>query len=380
MEGGDGFGENGTRFPGQGTLGYLLLELTAICGEFPADLLCRVPGSTSYKRKVLWSLKKSGLLRTYYQNGLRGYRLGRRAKGRLLADRPRRFSFYLTGNTDTNLLKSEVSRRLRLHRIAEVHAAMMNAGVAVFRDEKPPIFASGAPPIPRMEAPAFYGSREIKEMGVEAVKIRGSRMAGVLLALTGVFLVYNCGPYGAVMDYRAEQRAQVLMELVLCRRRFPGQYGGRGVSGLLFGSGLEPFYRILADSDSHSRCFFLLDGNYGHFYYLTNDRHGEVLLRLLCDMGRRAELDRILMQGLREGDAGFTVENDAMDGEGCPVLFGYFLDIPRISRFCNALQIQDRTGTLVCFDFQREALERFCGGRVEFSVISFEKFERRFFP
>lgn len=27
---------------------------------------------------------------------------------------------------------------------------------------------------------------------------------------------------------------------------------------------------------------FLLDGNYEHFYYLTNDHHGEVLLRLCC--------------------------------------------------------------------------------------------------
>lgn len=369
-----------TCFPGQGTLGYLLLELTAICGELPADLLPRIPGSTSYKRKVLWSLKKDGLLKTYYQDRLRGYRLGRRAKEFLLADRPERFAFYLTGNTDTNLLKSEVSRRLRLHRIAEIHAAMMNAGVAVFRDEKPSVFISEAPSVSLTELPAFYGSREIKEMGVETVKIRGSRMTGVLLALSGIYLVYNCGPYSAVMDYRAEQRAQVLMELVLRRRRLSGQYGDSRVSGLLFGNGMEPFYRILTESDSRSRCFFLLDRNYEHFYYLTNDRRGEVLLRLLCDRSRRAELDCILMQGLREGDAGLTVENDAMDEEGSPVLFGYFLDIPRINRFCTALQIQSRKGTLVCFDFQREVLERFCGGRVEFSTISFEKFERRFFP
>lgn len=105
-----------------------------------------------------------------------------------------------------------------------------------------------------------------------------------------------------------------------------------------------------------------------------------MLLRLLCDTERRAELDGILMQGLYGGDSGFTVENDAMDEAGNPVLFGYFLDIPRISRFCNALQIQDRKGTLICFDFQREVLGRFCGGQVELSAISFEKFERRFFP
>ena len=103
-------------------------------------------------------------------------------------------------------------------------------------------------------------------------------------------------------------------------------------------------------------------------------------MRMLCDTGRRGELDRILMQGLYEGDSGLTVENDAMDENGNPVLFGYFLDIPRINRFCIALQLQDRRGIVVCFDFQKEALAGLCGRQVELSAISFEKFERRFFP
>ena len=63
-------------------------------------------------------LKKSGLLRTYYRDKLRGYRLGVRAKNRLLDNWPERFAPYLTGDTDTNRLKSEIGRRLRLHRLA----------------------------------------------------------------------------------------------------------------------------------------------------------------------------------------------------------------------------------------------------------------------
>ena len=181
-------------------------------------------------------------------------------------------------------------------------------------------------------------------------------------------------------DYRAEVRTQVFLRTELCCRRLPDQYGKSEVSGLLFGDGMEAFSRILEGKDSGLRCFFLLDGNYEHFYYLTNDRRGEVLLRLLCDVGRRQELDSILMQGLAGRDGGLTVENDTVDEKGNPVLFGYFLDIPRISRFCTALQLQDRQGTMVCFDFQEDALRRFCGEQVALSTISFEKFERRFFP
>ena len=43
------------------------------------------------------SLKKSGLLRTYYRDRLRGYRLGAKAKAALLDGWPERFSPYLTG-------------------------------------------------------------------------------------------------------------------------------------------------------------------------------------------------------------------------------------------------------------------------------------------
>lgn len=373
-------GEDGRCLPKKDTHAYRLLELVAVCGEFPAEEIYRLIGGTSYKDTVTWLLKKERYLRVYYRDRLRGYRLGRLAKAMLLSENPERFSFYLTGNVDTNLIKSEVTRRMRLHRIAEVYVAMQNAGVAIFRDEKPQVFAPDKPVRGRLERAAFYSSREVKELGIETVKIKGSRMTGVLLAPDRVFLTYNGGPYMAKWDYRSEQKAKALMQIVLCVGNSGFGYTPGGICGLLFGDDLEPFYQILSSADSRTRCFFLLDGNYGHFYYLTNDRIGEVMLKLLCDPERRGELDRILSQGLNAGEPHGIIENDAVDGNGDPVLFGYLLDIPRIHRFCNALQLQERHGTLICFDIQREILERCYGGLVTFETISFEKFERRFYP
>ena len=122
-------------------MAYKLLSLTAISGEFPTDQLNRLPGSPYYLESVVTALKKDGLLRTYYRDKLRGYRLGPRAKATLLESRPDRFASYLTGDTDTNRLKCEIDRRLRLHRLAETYVTMDNAGVCVYRDEKPAIFA-----------------------------------------------------------------------------------------------------------------------------------------------------------------------------------------------------------------------------------------------
>lgn len=139
------------------------------------------------------ALKKDGLLRTCYRDKLRTFRLTNRSKAYLLENQPERFSFYLQGSSDTNRPKSEITRRLRMCRIAETCVTMCNAGIAVFRDEKPQMFSSQGSPVSRLETPVFYSSREIKELGIETVKIRGARMVGVLLAPSGVFLTYNNG-------------------------------------------------------------------------------------------------------------------------------------------------------------------------------------------
>ncbi len=133
--------------------------------EFPTDQLNRLPGSPYYLESVVTALKKDGLLRTYYRDKLRGYRLGPRAKATLLESRPDRFASYLTGDTDTNRLKCEIDRRLRLHRLAETYVTMDNAGVCVYRDEKPAIFAPEGYAGGMIVYPAFFSSREVKEMG-----------------------------------------------------------------------------------------------------------------------------------------------------------------------------------------------------------------------
>ena len=123
-----------------------------------------------------------------------------------------------------------------------------------------------------------------------------------------------------------------------------------------------------------------MDGTYAHFYYLTNDHHGDVLLRLLCDAEQTAELHRILSLDLQPSDNGLSLEHDALDAHGNPVLFGYLLDIPRINRFLTALNLHQRYGTLICFDFQKEVLQKICNDNIQLQSISFEKFERRFYP
>ena len=365
--------------PQQHSVGYSILVLTAICGELPADQINRLPGGDSYKQKVIQHLKTQNLLRTFYRDGLRGYRLTKMAKALLCDSNPDRFSFALTGAAETNHIKSEITRRLRLHRVAETTITMQNAGVQIHRDQKPDIFSPSweTDARPLFHADVFYNSREIKELGIVFVKIHGARSVGALLTQQTIFVTYNMGDSLMKWNYKSEMRTKALMKTVLCNDRLSHLYSPDAVQGLAFGNSLSLAYDILC---GHARDqYFILDGNYEHFHFLTNNRMGERLLQVLCSREHTARMEDILLGDLYEGDEGSTLENDAFDAAGDPVLLGYTLDLPRIKRFDTALQLQGKSGTLICFDFQREVLQSYCCSRVKFQTIDFQKWERSFF-
>ena len=364
--------------PGSISQAYQLLALVAISGELPASQLSRLAGGISYKENVVKSLKRQRLLLSYYKNGLRGYRLTATAKKLLLAREPERFSFYLSGACATNHIRSEPEQRLRLHRVSQTLITMRNAGISIFRDEKPGIFCPGEPAIGDICVPAFYTSREIKEMGTAFVKIRGARSVGVLLTPQHIHVVYNMGNALMKWSYKAEMRTKALMQTVLCRERMPHQYHPDAVRGLLLGDSMELAYELLTDQGGKN--YFVLDGSYERVCFLTNDHHGEVLLRLLCDKELDNDLRELLLLDLEPRQLSETVENDAMTPDGAPVLLAYDCDLPRIRRFDTALRLQDRYGILICFDHQAEVLRRYCGDRAVVQAIDFAAFERRFLP
>ena len=130
---------NPPTLPAEGTLPLLMLQIVAVSGEFPAAFSGRFPGGSSYIESVIGKLKKDRLLRTYSKNGWRGLRLTTSAKRLLLQKYPVDLVPYLTGASETNSLKSEPERRLRLHRMAEALLILHNAQIPSLPWEKPSI-------------------------------------------------------------------------------------------------------------------------------------------------------------------------------------------------------------------------------------------------
>ncbi len=360
------------------TKSYLLLSLIAISGEIELNQISRL-GSKSYLDNVVKFLKRDGLLRTYYKDKYRGLRLTFKAKTRLLADYEERFNFFISGKSETNQPKSELTRRLRLYRIAETIITMNNADIAIFRDIKPNLFS--LPHIKRIDInyPCFYTSREMKEAGIDFIKIRGSRMVGLLLTLTKAYIIYNTEKTIMKWSYKEEMRVKALIKNFLCREHLAHQYQGDDIEAIMLASDNQIALDILTGSKKGKHNYFILDGNYEHFHFAPNNHSGEVLLKLLSDDKKQMLLNNILSDNLHAPNPALIFEHDYLNENGLPVLFGYSMDLPRIARFNNALELHQKSGIIICFDFQLEVLRQYCCSGIAFEVINLAKMERGLF-
>lgn len=350
-----------------------LLTVIALTGEFPVTQASRMVSSKHYLEKTITRLKKNRLIRTYYKDGLRGYRLTAKAKKQLIKEHPSRFKSIFTGDTIINMPKYSVPDRLRLHRMAEVYVTMTQSDVVTYPWRKPTLFHDGHISDEVLFASSiYYTAAEIKEIGQEAAKIRGSRATGVLLTQFTDYVVYNTGNTEMMWKYQSEIRLKTLLGRELKQARLSKGIESRDLAAIVFASDMKQMLALMDTLKQSKHQYFILDGAYPHFFCVTSDKNGEFLLQLLCDADLRIALDDLLSEDLTQRNPQAFVENDGFDTNGDPVLFAYTCDMPRIKRFDNALALQEKAGTLVCFDYQADVMRRVCGPTVKIQALNTE--------
>lgn len=360
-----------------GTQKFQLLELIGISGEFPADQLGRLFSSPSYAEKVVTELKAEKLIRTHYKDKLRGYRLTKRTKELLLSYFPERFRYYLTGNTETNLIRSEVTRRIRLHQKAETYLTLLHAGIPIFPDQKPPVFSKDreAGSVTMRSLPLFYSSREIKELGEVTTKIKNSRSMGILMAPHCVYAIYNTGSGILKWECKTEVRFNAFLQHTL--QDYP--YSGHPeIRAIMLGTSMDTAFRLLTSTGGYRRSLFMLDTSFTHFHFVTNDAQGETLLKLLVHPRMMKKLNQLLLSDLKVCKNDLNIECDAVDENGTPTILAYDFDMQRINRFNTGLNVYGKSGNLICFDFQLPVLKRYLTADITYSSIDLSKFRKGF--
>lgn len=368
------------------TAAYRLLALTALSGECCPDVLPLLGISPSYGEKLVTKLKEEKLIKTHYKDRLRGYRLTCSGKKLLLAQNPDRFSFYLSGSSDTNRPRSDYPRRLRLQQASLVYAMLSNAGTAFFRDEKPLLFREGAmqsgEPV-RMPLPLFYHSREVKELGTETVKIGNSRSMGILLAQECIYVLFYTGTAPIKWEYRTELRVKTFLAFHASRgilskgAAVPCYLPDTPIKALFIGNGMDTALKLMESSGGPQKSYFYLDSSFDYFHYIPDDSAGVTMLKLLCSPALFMSLRGLLLSDLQPPCPDYGLEHDAVS-DGIPVLLAYDFDMLRLSRFRTALSFHGLTGNLICFDFQKPVLQQYFGETAAIETIDLKKFEGRF--
>jgi predicted transcriptional regulator len=372
------------------TQGQMLLEMIAISGEYPAENIARLIDAPSYAKKIITKLLSKGLIKTVYKNSARGYRLTIKGKRQMMAENPDRFGGILEGVGDTNKFRSDLSRRVRLHSLAQVHTLMLNAGVEIFQDSKPMVFDAPSQTgsknpehyFPRISYPCFYSSREQKGDDEKSNAIQGSRAAGTILTPTHAYAVYNTGNSCVAWGEKVETRYKVEINTNLHRMSRQKQYDGDDVSGILIGESMESLERYWVEPKKKGSGLSFLANAYAPFYYITNDACGEFQLKLLYDNMKREHLRRELIRSLKLKPhyPTFPVEHDGLTEDKTPVLFCHLLNIPRLLRFFNGLARHAVTGHVVVFNHHGDVMKRYLGDRATYTGLQFEGIRNIFFP
>ena len=355
---------------------YRLLGLVALCGELPADAIHRLPISESYRYKVAASLKSQKLIRLFERDNLKGYRLTQAGKKLLLQVQPSRFSYYLDAGRIS--CRSEPARRRRLHAAAQTYITMIRAGIPLFHDEKAPIFEPpGLAAVPKPSGAVFYCPHEVKDIGLEANKIRSSRVTGILFDDERIYLTYNTR--GSVMKWetRAELRLLSLVESRFCRNPARSWYSDENVIGLMLGDSMGTALQLLDSHGGYKRSGYRPDAGFSRFWFCPNMPEGELQLRILTSPAY-GQLCRLLLSDLQTGTPAVAMEHDALDAEGRPVLLALDFDLPRLRRFRSALELFGCTGRIFCFDFQAPVLQAYMGGLADIQPVSLEKVRKEF--
>ena len=113
----------------------VLLRLIAISGELPAGLVGEIVESESYAAALITRLKKENYISVRNAGGYKGYVLRRKGKRYLLERYEDDLSFFLSGSAQTNHVKSEPEKRLRLYRMSEVWVFLWKMGIEIFQSQ-----------------------------------------------------------------------------------------------------------------------------------------------------------------------------------------------------------------------------------------------------
>lgn len=350
---------------------YRILSITLMSGECSEEAVGILLPMENYRQKILYKLIADKLLNRFQKDDLKGYRLTKQGKEMLLTMDLERFSFFGAEGADFSMRRTPLRYRQRQHRISEVLALMEKAGMEIYRDRKCPIFERDPPQSAAVMQSVFYHAKEVKAQTELTRKIISSRLSGVWLSSDAVWLTYNIGVVLPKWYENVENRADILIRSML--REKGVEYSS--TNALLFGESMVQAAMCLEDAKMRA---YILNSTFRRFCFVPLDEIGSSLLRLLNDAEQYQYLTSILAEDLRNEGIEQRIEQDGYNEDGQPVLICVDCDLKRLIQFKMQMDYLGIQGEVICFDFQKEVIQKYCGEETKISEVDFEAVRENF--
>lgn len=341
----------------------LLMLLIAVSGELPTDMVEMIIGSESYAVAIITRLKQEGYISVRNRAGCKGYILKARGKRHMLHNYGEDVSYFVEGAIETNHIKAEVEKRIRLHRMSKAWVIHWKMGIPIFQSEKPKLFGKHMGER-EGESTAYYGSLEFKG-GVDAIK--GSRACGILTTGESVYIVYHT----------LSQKMKWAKKMERSMRSWAEKQNMRNghmctADAVIIGDTMD-FLKVLLESDGGIRKnLYQVDDVYERYYYLPMLECAEVQICLLTNQVARKVLHRFLGGSLYIRENREYTVNAGTDEKGYPVYFCYELELHHLIRVKKDMGWKQE-GSILCLDYQRTVLEKFFGEEVSYIEIASRK-------
>lgn len=332
------------------------MVMIAICGELPADLAGQIIGSESYAAALITQLKKTGYISLRNKENCRGYVLKKKGRKYVFEQYGEDTAFFLRKTTGTGHVKSELNKRIRLHRMSQVWVFLWKSGVCIFRSQK----SGYGSETNETETAVYYGSLEYKEF---SDGIQGSRACGVLLSRNCAYVVYNTMEKRMKWAKKMERSMRVWTEKMLMK------HGNHATAdALIFGKRTDFILELLNSDGGPRKDLFQVDDIYEHYYYIPMSEEADVQLLLLLDIEKKKRLYQFLGNMLSRRKEKEYAICDGYDSQGEPVYFCHELELCHLLRVKQELAWQQK-GTVVCLDYQEVVLSTYFGAHIKIQLV-----------
>lgn len=259
-------------------------------------------------------------------------------------------------------MKTEIEKRLRLHRMSKVWVFLWKTGIPIFRSQKPELFCSDSEN-GRGQA-AYYGSLEFKGL-TDAIK--GSRACGIMLSGESGYIIYHTLAQKMRWAKKMERSMRSFVE-----RECMKAGALKRIDAVIMGDTIEFLVELLESDGGIKGNLFQVDDIYENYYYIPTIESAKIQVKLLTDKEKQIGLYRFLCGILEQPGTREYQVSAGTDQTGNPVYFCYELELRHLLRVKQELGWK-KQGTILCFSYQKSILEYYFGKEVSYREILTEK-------